>query len=347
MEQGLAVALQERDQAHADFRRVSGELEAVQAGMQTAQAALAAEHAVLVTERQARMMAESRALSAEDHEKFALWRHLAATDRLLELRDGGIKPKVRFGYGKPPHPQLQALFSQQAGKYRQVLESFLPLLPDVVTIPPHATEDPAEPNWINPALPAFDALALYGLIATTRPRRFIEIGSGFSTKFARRAIRDGKLATPIISIAPEPRAEIDVICDEVVRSKLEDAPLDLFKAVTRDDFIFFGSSHRTFQNSDVAVFFTEVLPVLPKGVLVGIHDIFWPVDYPPAWLNRYFSEQYMLACWLLAGDRLEVVLPVHYCENQPELMRIMGPYWSHPSLAGASHVGAAFFFRVK
>ena len=63
-------------------------------------------------------------------------------------------------------------------------------------------------------------------------------------------------------------------------------------------------------NSDATVFFLEILPRLPGGVLVGIHDVFLPYDYPRDYADRYYSEQYLLAAHLIAGNpALEPVLP--------------------------------------
>jgi hypothetical protein len=353
--EGLHQAIAQRDEAHRGLAEERKAREAAEAMLRRFASEAGASpdsgrgtlEAELASEREARMLEQSRTLTPEEFETFARWRYLKSTDRLIAMDDFGVKPAVRFGWEKPPHPQIEAILATNVDKYRRTLESFLPLLPGIVTIPSHPVENMAEPNWINLAFPAFDAIALYGLIATRKPRRFIEIGSGFSTKFARRAIQDHGLATQIISIDPEPRAEVDAICDEVVRSQLEAMPLDLFAGVGADDFIFFDGSHRTFQNSDVTVFFTEILPMLPSGTLVGIHDIFWPADYPAPWLEWYFSEQYMLACWLLAGEKLEVELPVNYVAGQPELKGILDPYWNHVALAGASHGGGAFFFRIR
>jgi hypothetical protein len=106
-----------------------------------------------------------------------------------------------------------------------------------------------------------DAVALYGFIATRKPRRYVEIGSGTSTKFARRAVTDHSPRTEIISIDPDPRSEIDALCDDVMRMPLEDVPADFFAGLCADDILFFDGSHRAFQNSDVTVFFCGRLPL--------------------------------------------------------------------------------------
>ena len=117
-------------------------------------------------------------------------------------------------------------------------------------------------------------------------------GSGDAAKFARRAIQDHGLPTYLTSIDPQPRASIDRSCDRVVRSPLEEVDQQ-FAELQAGDFLFIDSSHRTFTNSDVTILFMNLLPRLRDGVVVHLHDIFWPFDYPPEWNDRYSSEQYL------------------------------------------------------
>jgi hypothetical protein len=115
-----------------------------------------------------------------------------------------------------------------------------------------------------------------------------------------------------------PRAEIDALCDEVIRSQLETSDLDTLRSGVREgDIVFFDGSHRLFQNSDVAVFFCELLPSLPARTLVGIHDIYLPDDYPAELVDRMYSEQYVLAAYLLgAAARRPVHLPLHFISTR-------------------------------
>jgi hypothetical protein len=274
------------------------------------------------------------------------WAYLKARRQLIEV-DFPVNPRVRFGYEAPSEPIVSKLLGAARSRYEANLRGLLPLIEPMLTIPPHPVADPAEPNWQNLAFPALDAMALYGLIALRRPRRFLEIGSGFSTKFARRSIKDHGLATTITSIDPEPRAEVDAICDEVIRKPLEDVDMGFFEDLDPDVLVFFDGSHRTFQNSDVTVFFTEILPRLRPGTMFGIHDIFLPDDYPVAWLDWYFSEQYMLTCWLLAGDKLRIEFPAHFIGRTPELHSLLSPMWHAPNLQGANHFGGAFFATIN
>ncbi|QRY80875.1 class I SAM-dependent methyltransferase [Pseudomonas sp. PDNC002] len=243
---------------------------------------------------------------------------------------------------------LDSHFDAEAARIRTTFRDFLELKPYLLKIPcrPQA-EQPEEPAWINGWLPGADSLALYGFAARNNPRHFMEVGSGNSTKFVRRAIRDHGLQTRITSIDPYPRAEIDALCDQVMRTPLEDLDLQLFDALGENDMLFIDNSHRSFQNSDVTVFFTEILPRLKPGVLVGIHDIFLPFDYPNEWADRFYNEQYLLCCYLLGGMRkLHIELPLvhlYYCTDS---MDVLNELWCDERLNGVEPTGVAFWLRT-
>jgi len=216
------------------------------------------------------------------------------------------------------HPRISAILESGLPRYEELLRSFEPLLPSLARTPFDADPlQPQAPYWNNVWMPVLDAAALYCLVALRRPQRYVEIGSGHSTRFVARAIADHGLDTRIVSIDPRPRAEIDALCHEVLRTPLERCNLDVFGSLGPGDIVFADNSHRTYMNSDVTVFFCEILPALASGVTVGIHDIFLPGDYPEDWTGRYYSEQYLLACYLLAETRrFEVVLPMAYAASR-------------------------------
>src|SRR4029453_9997100 len=108
-------------------------------------------------------------------------------------------------------------------------------------------------------------------IASLKPNLLIEVGSGYSTRFARAAIQANSPATRLISIDPSPRAEISLLCDESIKTPLEDVNQGVFARLQSGDILFIDNSHRAFQNSDVTVFFVEILPNLPKGCVLHIH----------------------------------------------------------------------------
>lgn len=213
-----------------------------------------------------------------------------------------VDPHPRYRLGKAPHPQLWSWFDARRGACDAFLDSIRATRSALERIPA-STDDPTEPHWRNIWFSVLDAMALYALVAARAPKRIVEIGSGNSTKFAARAIRDHRLDTRITSIDPKPRAEIDRLCDEVVRAPLENVAADVLARLGPGDFLFIDSSHRAFTNSDVTTLFLEIVPELPPGVVLHVHDVFLPWDYPEEWSDRFYSEQYLLACALLSAPR--------------------------------------------
>jgi predicted O-methyltransferase YrrM len=206
--------------------------------------------------------------------------------------------------------------------------------------------NPEDPCWINGWLEGLDTLALYGFVASRKPAQYLEIGSGYSTKLVRRAIRDHSLPTQLTSIDPNPRSEIDALCDEIIRQPLESTDLTSFDKLEAGDILFFDGSHRAFMNSDVTVFFLEVLPRLRPGVLVHIHDIELPYDYMPERAHWYYSEQYMLGASLLAGHRdYRVVLPNAYVSRERDLVELVNPLWQQ--LPGVTFRGSSFWMETQ
>ncbi|HSA94143.1 MAG TPA: class I SAM-dependent methyltransferase [Terriglobales bacterium] len=262
--------------------------------------------------------------------------------------DYAVRPVPRYGYGKPPHPQLYELFSRERQRYRQTLQSFLTLEPFLVRIPLRAEKNSADPCWINNWLDGLDTLALYSLVAQRKPARYMEVGSGYSTKVVRRALRDHGLSTRVISIDPRPRAEIDALCDEVIRHGMEDVALARFDELGPGDILFVDGSHRSFMNSDATVFFLDVLPRLKPGVLAHIHDIDLPYDYMPERAEWYYSEQYLLAASLLAGHQnYSIVLPNAFISKEPDVMEALQPFWSRSELKGVPPKGVSFWLETR
>jgi hypothetical protein len=239
------------------------------------------------------------------------------------------------------------LLSASTERYRAELQSISPYFEDLATFALRA-EQSHEPSWIHPWLIGWDTASLYAYVRNRRPARYVEVGSGQSTKVVARARRDGDTATEIVSIDPRPRSEIDGLCDRVLRTSLEQADLaDAFGGLRAGDVVFFDGSHRVFPNSDCTVFFLDVLPSLPRGVLVGIHDIYLPDDYPQGFFEMWWSEQYILAAVLLAGGpRLDIVLPTFYASGQPELAALLDPLFRRPELAEVNPRGSVFWIEI-
>jgi predicted O-methyltransferase YrrM len=285
-----------------------------------------------------------------DREVRAQW------ERERELRRQGLVIELDY----PCLPRMRSFDRMLGGNvYRRIIEtgearygallsSFLAYQTAFTRISVAESTDERAPHWSNPWFPALDAICLSGLVAKLNPRRYVEVGSGNSTKYVRRAISDHGLRTRVISIDPYPRAVIDDLCDEVIRDKLENCDLKVFADLGPEDLVFIDNSHRSFQGSDVTVFFTEILPLLKSGCHYGIHDIFLPHDYVESWLSRYYNEQYLLMAYLLGGaSGDEIVLPVHHVEKTPALLAVLDPLLRHPALSGVHALGGAFWMKRR
>lgn len=223
---------------------------------------------------------------------------------------------VRYGWGRPPARHIKAIFDHHRDAQAELLGQMAAFSRAFSMIPLMMPDSDDAPRWIQDWIPPLDLITLYAFPCLVRPPRIIEIGSGNSSKIMRRAIRDQDLPCHLTSIDPVPRVEMDHLADCVIRSPLEQVDLGLFDALQSGDMIFFDGSHRCLQNSDVTVFFVDILPRLPAGVLIGIHDIRWPDDYPDGWRHRIYSEQYILAAHMLAqGDRFPLVLSNAYAST--------------------------------
>lgn len=221
---------------------------------------------------------------------------------------------------------VEAIIQKRNNTYRDILNEMASFNRDFEAIGFEGHDDSTLPYWNNPWFSGFDACSIYYLISKYKPKIYLEVGSGNSTKFAKLAVRNRSPETKIISIDPQPRAEIDRICDEVVRDRFENIDIGRFDCLADGDIVFIDNSHRSFQNSDVTVCFTEFMPAFPKGVIFGFHDIFLPFDYPDGWEERIYNEQYLLATHLLGGHiHDEIMLPLCYLGqvDDPDISRAM------------------------
>ncbi len=259
-----------------------------------------------------------------------------------------VDMQPRYGHGKPPHPELYDTIEAGRRGYEALIDTALGYREQLHAIKSAGAEqDRSRPAWNNGFLPGLDIVALYTMLAHFKPKRYVEIGSGNSTKVAYLAKQDHRLLTEITSIDPMPRAEIDALADVVVRKRFEDSDYDLVGELERDDILFVDNSHRILPNSDSMVFYLEVLPRLRPGVIVHIHDIYLPYDYPQFMCDRFYSEQYGLAMYLLANpQKYRTLLPNYFVSADPALSDRLVPMWDHPNLAGVERHGASYWIQI-
>lgn len=262
--------------------------------------------------------------------------------------DYQVDPRPRYGHGQPVHPQLLNLVEAHRDDYVTLIKIILSYKESLWKLrKADAETNPELPVWNNGYLPGLDIAALYGLVTHFKPQRYMEVGSGNSTKVVHQARVDCRLSTRITSIDPHPRAEIDSLADVICRQALEHTDLRILDELEDGDILFIDNSHRMLPNSDSTVFFMEVLPRLRSGVMVHIHDIYIPSDYPQFMCDRFYSEQYGLACFLLANpDRYRTILPNYFISEDPELAGLLAPLWQHPNLEGVEQHGGSYWLRI-
>ena len=262
----------------------------------------------------------------------------------LALLDYSIVPSPLYT-AERPHQQLLEQLQLQQNNYKHLLQQALQYKSNFSTIALQETTGTA-PVWNNGFFPGLDIVVLYTFLATVKPKRYVEIGSGTSTKIAAKAKAEQQLTTTITCIDPYPRKEITAVADEWLNVPLQQAPLSLFENLEAADVLFFDGSHLLHANSDVQWFFMEVLPRLKPGVVVQVHDIYLPYDYPQNMCDRFYAEQYMLATMLLSNPkRYEILAPNFYMSEDDELKQILEPLWN--ALPGVEKHGGSFWWRVK
>lgn len=257
--------------------------------------------------------------------------------------------KPRYGNGLPPHSELFSIINSNRDDYKVLLNKALEYKEMFWQIKDIKSEnDSGKPVWNNGFLPGLDILGIYTMLAAYKPNKYIEIGSGNSTKVAYKAKNEQNLATEIISIDPFPRAEIDHLADKIIREPFENIDNNFLSELGENDILFVDNSHRILPNSDSMVFFLEVLPRLKKGVIVHIHDIYLPYDYPQFMCDRFYSEQYGLAMYLLANpQKFKTILPNFFIHKDPELNQIIEPIWEHINLVGVERHGGSFWLQIR
>lgn len=260
-----------------------------------------------------------------------------------------FKPRSGHGQGEAPK-QLYELIDANRLEYNNLLTTFLGYQDQLTGIKKSDQEsNENEPAWNNGFLPGLDIISIYGMLRHFKPSQYIEIGSGNSTKVVKKAIIDGKLETKITSIDPYPRANIDHLADTVIRQPVENIKdFSFIENLNAGDILFIDNSHRCLPNSDVTVCFLELLPKLKKGVIVHVHDIYIPYDYPQFMCDRAYSEQYVLAAFLLANpEKYKTIMPNYFVSEDKVLSQVLSPIWNDNNLGGVEQHGGSFWIQIQ
>ena len=192
---------------------------------------------------------------------------------------------------------------------------------------PTAGRDGLEFYYDNGFFGCGDAEYLFNMIRLFKPRRMVEIGSGYSTRLAASAIRtnratDSNYDCVHVCIEPYEAPWLEKLGVDVLREPVESVDKELFSNLKENDILFIDSSHMIRPQGDVLCEYLEILPILNQGVLVHVHDIFTPKDYPEEWLDQrayFWNEQYLLEAFLSFNKEFEVVGALNFLRhNFPE-----------------------------
>jgi hypothetical protein len=217
-------------------------------------------------------------------------------------------------------------------------------------IPDGATGDPRDYHAGNEMFSRLDAWMLQAMLRHFRPRRIIEVGCGWSSLMTARVNREqfgGSLDFTCIEPYPP-----DFLGDGIegisrlVVSPVEQVPVDTFLELGAGDFLFIDTSHTVKTGGDVVFLLQEVLPRLAEGVIIHIHDIFLPWDYPQDWVfaGRAWNEQYAVRAFLAFNSAFEILLSVAWMSHfQSDVLASALP--AFPEKYG--HGGGSLWIRRK
>ena len=186
--------------------------------------------------------------------------------------------------------------------------------------PVERTKNRLEYFYNNDSFTSGDAEYLYNIIRLFKPKKMIEVGSGNSTLMALNATNKNKLEDSdyhceLVCIEPYKNIWLEKTGAQILRSKVEDIDLAIFKSLNSNDILFIDSSHMIRPQGDVLFEYLEILPTLKSGVLIHIHDIFTPKDYLDKWIYDsvfFWNEQYLLEAFLTFNSQFRIIGAINY-----------------------------------
>ena len=185
------------------------------------------------------------------------------------------------------------------------------------------------------------------MIADFRPSSILEVGVGYSTRLAREVIRELDLNTQIVAVDPRPRTSVEEAADALVSTTVEEAQWNAppFPPLAEPLMLFIDSSHVTRAGGDIPVLFNQLIPRLAPGSIVHVDDVFIPWDYPTAYRQRLYTEQYVLQALLTGSDRFKTIFASHFMSrtHSGAMAAIVN---SHVGL-NQQFLGSSYWFEVR
>jgi predicted O-methyltransferase YrrM len=171
-------------------------------------------------------------------------------------------------------------------------------------------------HFDNPGYSWGDGSILHAMLRLHRPKRVIEVGSGWSSACMIDTIENYlEGACDVTFVDPFPHLLRAIIRDlgfkfRILEIPIQQVPQATFDILGSGDILFVDSTHVLRTGSDVCFELFDVLPRLARGVLVHFHDIFWPFEYPRQWIveeNRSWNEIYAVRAFLSYNDAWRIV----------------------------------------
>ena len=223
---------------------------------------------------------------------------------------------------------------------------------ELESIPYYRSDDPLQFYYANPSLGPADAEYLYCMIRHFKPSRIIEIGSGYSTLMAKKAIEKNLENDPSrnckqICIEPYEMPWLEKTNVQVIRKLVEDVDISLFSTLQENDILFIDSSHIIRPQGDVLFEILEILPELNPGVIIHIHDIFSPRDYTKEHVVNnvlFWNEQYLLEAFLSCNNDFVIIGALNYLKtNFPNRLYSKLPIFKN----NPSHIPGSFWIQKR
>jgi len=236
----------------------------------------------------------------------AFWCPIPDTRTLKLKEELWLRHSELVGIDINEQKQIQ-LLNQFSSKFKVEYDS----------LPRNKTQKPYQYYINNGRFESVDGEILYCMIRHFKPKKIIEIGSGYSTYLSAQALLKNEEETgdkgELIAIEPNPNEVLRSGfpgLSKLISKKVEEVDLSVFKELKENDILFIDSTHILQIGSDVQYEYLEILPRLNKGVIVQIHDIFIPMEYPRKWVlekKLFYNEQYLLQAFLAFNRTFEVL----------------------------------------
>ena len=194
-----------------------------------------------------------------------------------------------------------------------LLESLIPFYKEI-PFESNAT-DKTRYYFKNDMYPYTDGVYLYCLLRALKPKRIIEVGSGYSSAlmldtndlYFNRQVE-------LTFIEPFPNRLHSLLKENekirLIQTPVQEVPLPVFDELGENDILFIDSTHVSKTGSDVNFLFFQVLPRLKKGVKIHFHDIYYPFEYPKELVlgdRRSWNEAYLLRCFLTDNNKFRIL----------------------------------------